>query len=59
MQIDIEGLREDLKQECYGAFFSGGFGVALMGSFDVEHLSEKIYEAMVRCESQCRNLFSP
>lgn len=36
MIIDIEELREDLKQECYGAFFGGGFGGALMESFDVE-----------------------
>lgn len=36
MTIDIEELREDLKQECYGAFFGGGFGGALMESFDVE-----------------------
>lgn len=36
MTIDIEELREDLKQECYGAFFGGGFGGALVESFDVE-----------------------
>jgi hypothetical protein len=29
MTIDIEKLREDLKQECYGAFFGGGFGGTL------------------------------
>ena len=39
MTIDIEKLREDLKQECYGAFFGGGFGGALMESFDVEKAS--------------------
>ena len=39
MTIDIEKLREDLKQECYGEFFGGGFGGALMESFDVEKAS--------------------
>ena len=39
MTIDIEKLREDLKQECYGAFFVGGFGGALMESFDFEKAS--------------------
>ena len=45
MTIDIEKLREDLKQECYGAFFGGGFGGALMESFDFERSSpEKLIE---------------
>ena len=45
MTIDIEQLREDLKQECYGAFFVGGFGGALMESFDLEKASsEKLVE---------------
>ena len=39
MTIDIEKLREDLKQECYGAFFLGGFGGAMMESFDLERAS--------------------
>ena len=39
MTIDIEKLREDLKQECYGAFFIGGFGGALMESFDLDRAS--------------------
>lgn len=39
MTIDIEALREELKQECYGAFFGGGFGEALMESFDLERAS--------------------
>ena len=39
MIIDIEELREDLKQECYGAFFGGGFGGALMESFDIDRAS--------------------
>ena len=29
MKIYIEDLREDLKQECYGAYFGAGFGVEI------------------------------
>lgn len=29
MTLDIEALRDDLKQECYGAFFGGNFGGGL------------------------------
>ena len=36
MTIDIDALREDMKNECYCAFFGGGFGGALMESFDIE-----------------------
>lgn len=39
MTIDIEDLRKGLKQECYGAFFAGGFGGALLESFDIERAS--------------------
>ena len=39
MTIDIEKLREDLKQECYGAFFFFFFGGALMESFDLDRAS--------------------
>ena len=38
-QIDIERLREDLKQECFGAYFVGGFGGALMESHSLEKAS--------------------
>lgn len=41
MRIDVERLREDLKQDCYGAFFVGGYGGALMESFDVESASDE------------------
>ncbi len=41
MTIDIEKLREDLKRECYGAFFGGGFGGALIESFDIEKASSE------------------
>ena len=45
MMIDIDKLREDLKQECYGAYFGGGFGGALMESFNIESASpQKLIE---------------
>lgn len=34
--IDVDRLRDDLRNECYGAFFGGGFGGALVESFDVD-----------------------
>lgn len=39
MSIDIEKLRETLEQDCYGAFFGGGFGGALVESFDLKRAS--------------------
>lgn len=39
MTIDIDALREDMRNECYGAFFGSGFGGALIESFDVEDAS--------------------
>ncbi len=40
-QIDIERLREDLKQECLGAYFVGGFGGALMENLSLEKASRE------------------
>lgn len=39
--IDIEKLREDMKDDCLGAYFCGGFGAALIESFDVEKASHE------------------
>ena len=39
MEIDIEKLRNDIKEECEGAFFAGGFGAALLDSYEVEKAS--------------------
>ena len=39
MKINIEKLRKDMQQDYYGAYFVGGFGGALMESFDVEKAS--------------------
>lgn len=35
MKIDIEKLREDLKNDSLGAFFGGGFGGALIEASDL------------------------
>lgn len=37
--IDLDALREDMKQDCYGAFFGAGFGGALIESFDIDDAS--------------------
>ncbi len=34
--IDIERLREDLRNDDLGAYFGGGFGGALMEVFDID-----------------------
>lgn len=41
MTIDIDKLRESLKEESYGAFFGGGFGGALMESFEIDRMSDE------------------
>lgn len=33
--IDIDRLREDLRDDDMGAFYGGGFGGALLESFDI------------------------
>ncbi len=49
MIIDIEELREDLKNDSYGAFFGGGFGGALMESFAIDNASpEELIEIAQR-----------
>lgn len=35
--IDVEKLRDDMRGDCLGAYFGGGFGAALVESFDVEN----------------------
>ena len=37
--MDIERLREDLRNECLGAFYGGGFGGALIESFNIDKAS--------------------
>lgn len=43
--IDIDRLRDDMRDECLGAYFGGGFGAALIESFDVDRVTpEKLVE---------------
>lgn len=39
--LDIERLREDLKNDSLGAFYGGGFGAALIDGFEIENASPK------------------
>jgi hypothetical protein len=41
MIIDIDELRDDLKKDCYGAFFGGSFGGGLIESFDIDNASDE------------------
>ena len=43
--IDVDRLRDDMRDECLGAYFGGGFGAALIESFDVDRMApEKLVE---------------
>lgn len=46
--IDVDRLKDDLREECQGAFFVGGFGGALMSSFDVDSASPERLVEMAR-----------
>ncbi|MDO4193307.1 MAG: hypothetical protein Q4D24_08395 [Erysipelotrichaceae bacterium] len=48
MKIDIEKLREDLKNDSLGAFFGGGFGGALMEAADVKYASDDELKEIAR-----------
>lgn len=39
IRIDIDALRDDLFQDCYGGYFAGGFGGALIEATDIEKAS--------------------
>ncbi len=41
MEIDIESLRNDLKNNSLGAFYGGGFGGALIESFQIDKASDE------------------
>jgi len=34
--LDIERLKRDMLNDCYGAFYGGGFGGAMYSSFEIE-----------------------
>ncbi|WP_022761925.1 hypothetical protein [Butyrivibrio sp. AD3002] len=38
-KIDIERLRKDIEGEAISAFYAGGYGAALVESFDIKHAS--------------------
>lgn len=38
--FDFEKLREDLKNDSLGAFFGGGFGGALIESFNLDDATD-------------------
>ena len=43
--IDVDRLRNDMREECLGAYFGGGFGAALIESFDVDRATpDKLVE---------------
>lgn len=37
--IDVDRLRADMKSECLGAYFGGGFGAALVEASDISSAS--------------------
>ena len=41
MKIDIEKLREDMKNDSLGAFFGGGFGGVLFEAMDLDKASDE------------------
>ena len=41
MIIDVDKLREDMRNEDLGAFFVGGFGGALVEAIDIEKASDE------------------
>lgn len=47
--IDVDKLRQDMRDECLSAYFGGGFGGALMESFDVDKATpERLVEIAQR-----------
>lgn len=38
--IDYDKLKNDLTQDALGAFYGGGFGGALIESFDIDNADE-------------------
>lgn len=54
--IDVDRLRSDLRDECQGAYFGGGFGGALVESFDIDAASpEKLVEMARRHQIDLRD----
>ncbi|MCF0185218.1 MAG: hypothetical protein HUJ98_01860 [Bacteroidaceae bacterium] len=34
--VDVDRLRDAMREECLGAYFGGGFGAALFDAYDVD-----------------------
>lgn len=41
MYIDVDKLRKELLDETAGAYFSGGFGGAIIEHFDIENATDE------------------
>lgn len=41
MIIDIDRLKEDLHEDSYGAYFSGGYGGAIIEAMEIEEDSDE------------------
>ena len=48
MTIDVDALREAVRNECSAAFFGGGIGPALLEAFDADRASPEELVDMAR-----------
>ena len=48
VQIDVDALRQAVKDECCAAFFGGGIGPALLETFDADRASPQELVDMAR-----------
>ncbi len=39
--IDLDGVKQEIKQKLEGAYFGGGYGAALMESFELDTCSDQ------------------
>jgi len=39
--IDVDALRQDMKEEAMGALFVGGFGGAIFEASDIDNMSDE------------------
>ena len=54
--IDVDELRKDMREDCMGAFFGGGFGGALMEAGDIDRASnEELVEMAQRKRIKLRD----
>lgn len=49
MFFDIDGLRNDLEDDSYAAFFAGGYGGAMIEAMEIEEASD---EEVIRSAQQ-------